>query len=190
MLVNNNVNKKEKSTSLLLDIVESFISSFVVLMIIYVFLAFPEVVSGASMEPTLYNSERILVEKVSKRFNGFKRGDVIVFHPPSNGNVDYVKRIIGVPGDVFKISDCSVYITSNGEKFVLKEAYLYENTCTYSGPKFVEAKSMKIKENEYLVLGDNRPRSADSRVFGLISEDRVVGKAVFRFWPLDKVSFL
>lgn len=186
----NNVNKKKNGASLFLDIVESFISSFVVLMVLYLFLAFPEVVSGASMEPTLYSGERILVEKVSKRFNGFSRGDVIVFHPPSDDNVDYVKRIIAVPGDVFKISDCSVYITNSGEKFVLEEPYLYDSTCTYSGPKFEDGKSMKLENGEYLVLGDNRPRSADSRVFGLISEDRIVGKAVFRFWPLDKASFL
>lgn len=183
-------NKDKQKSSILLDIAESFLSSFIILMVLYVFLAFPEVVSGASMEPTLYDGERILVEKVSKRFNGFSRGDVIVFHPPGNDDIDYVKRIIAVPGDVFKLEDCSVFITNSGERFLLEEPYLYENTCTYSGPRFEEGKAIKVLEGEYLVLGDNRPRSADSRVFGLISEERVVGKAVFRFWPLGKASFL
>ena len=191
--MNENENEKSKentNSSLLLDIVESFIFSSVVLMVLYLFLAFPEVVSGASMEPTLHDGERILVERVSKRFNGFSRGDVIVFHPPGDDGIDYVKRIVGVPGDVFKIADCTVYITNSGDRFVLEEPYLYENTCTFSGSRFEEGKAIKVKDGEYLVLGDNRPRSADSRSFGLLSEDRIVGKAVFRFWPLDKASFL
>src|SRR3989344_2372656 len=97
-----------------LEIIESFVTSFVVLAIIYLFLAFPEIVSGASMEPNLEDSERIIVEKVTKYISKppFDRGDIVVLHPPQNGNIDYVKRVIGLPGEVVGISDCKVDITN------------------------------------------------------------------------------
>jgi signal peptidase I len=159
-------------------------------MIIYGVLAFPEIVSGASMEPLLYDGERILVEKITKNITGFERGDVIVFHPPNDNNIDYVKRVIGLPGDVVKISECQVYVTTEGKRFVLDEPYLYENLCTKGGIGFSEGKAQRILEDTYFVLGDNRDRSADSRLFGPIEIDRIVGKAIFRFWPPSKISFL
>lgn len=182
--------KQNFGKQILLDIIESFVSSFIVLMVLYIFLAFPEVVSGASMEPYLSDGERILVEKVTYRFEKPQRGDVIIFHPPEKDNIDYVKRVIGVPGDVVKIADCKVYITRDGERFEAEEPYLYGDSCTKGGPGFAEGKAKRISEGEYFVLGDNRGNSADSRVFGLIPEDRIVGKAVFRFWPLSKTDFL
>lgn len=182
--------KKEDSNffNFFAELVESFITSLIVLMLIYVFLAFPEEVSGASMEPFLFDSERILVEKVTKRFDPIARGDVIIFHPPGEDNVDYVKRVIGLPGDVVKISDCKVYVTSDGEKFVLDEPYLYEDMCTSGGPEIREGRALKLDEGEYFVLGDNRNKSADSRIFGLLGEDRIVGKVFFRFWPPSEVG--
>lgn len=182
--------KQNLGKQLVIDIIESFVSSFVVLIVLYLFLAFPEVVSGASMEPYLHDGERILVEKITYRFQEPQRGDVIIFHPPENDNIDYVKRVIGVPGDVIKISDCRVYITRDGERFEASEPYLYEDTCTRGGIGFSDGRATRISEGEYLVLGDNRGNSADSRVFGLITTERIVGKAIFRFWPLSKVEFL
>jgi len=173
-----------------LELAETFVVSLAVLLIIYGVLAFPEIVSGASMEPTLYDGHRILVEKVSKHFKEFERGDIVVFHPPDNDRIDYVKRVIGVPGDVIKISDCKVFVTTGGSRFTLEEPYLYEGECTHGGPGFFEGKAQKIKNDEYLVLGDNRGKSADSKVFGTIGVDRMVGKAVFRFWPPSEISFL
>jgi signal peptidase I len=185
------VNSKEeikKESNLLLDIVESFISSFVVLMVLYVFLAFPEIVSGASMEPILRNGERILVERISKHLAGIERGDIIIFHPPGQDSVDYVKRVIGVPGDVVKVSACKVYVTTEDGRFELEEPYLYEGTCTEAGPSLKEGRAQKVEEGEYIVLGDNRTKSADSRMFGPIIFDRVVGKAALRFWPPSEIQ--
>src|SRR3989344_2704815 len=173
-----------------LELVETFVVSFIVLTVLYGLIAFPEIVSGASMEPGSEDGDRILVEKVSRIFTGFDRGDLVVLHPPDDDNIDYVKRIIGIPGDVVKISDCEVFITRDGNRFVLEEPYLYENTCTSGGKYFQEGKAQKIEEGYYLVLGDNRDRSADSRVFGPIAQERIVGKAVFRFWPPSKLGFL
>lgn len=178
------------SKDFLIELAETFVVSLVILFLIYGFLAFPEIVSGASMEPLLQDRDRILVEKVLKNFQEFERGEVIVFHPPDDDHTDYVKRVIGIPGDVVKIADCKVYITRDGSRFTLEEPYLYTNKCTNGGPGFPEGRAQKIKEGTYFVLGDNRDHSADSRLFGPIDEERIVGKVVIRFWPPNKVSFL
>ncbi len=173
---------------LLNEVVETFLASFLILMLIYWFVALPEVVYGASMEPTFFSGERILVEKVTKHISGFSRGDIVVLHPPGNDGIDYVKRIVGLPGDAIKILDCSVYISRAGEKFKIAEPYLYSSTCTTEGKTIKEGRALQLEENEYFVLGDNRNRSADSRTFGVITEDRILGKVAFRFWPFDKVE--
>lgn len=170
----------------IIELLETFVTSFVVLMLIYWFVALPEVVVGASMEPTIYNGQRIIVERVTKNFKNFERGDIVVLHPPENDNIDYVKRVVGVPGDVIKIYNCEVFISRDGSKFVLQEPYLEEGICTSAGDKIKEGHSIKVEEDEYVVLGDNRNSSADSRLFGLLKEDRIVGRVAMRFWPLSE----
>lgn len=174
--------------NVILEIIESFITSFVVLSAIYLFLAFPEIVSGASMEPNIHDGERILVEKVTKYFSPtpFKRGDIVVLHPPGDDSIDYVKRVIGLPGETVGYMDCKVVISDGSGNKTLEEPYLYEDTCTADAM----GKSRRLEDNEYVVLGDNRGKSADSRVFGPIAADRIVGKVIFRFWPLNTISFL
>lgn len=180
--------KNETYLDFIIETLETFLTSFIVLMVIYWTIALPEVVQGASMEPTFYTGERILVEKVTKRFSDFDRGDIVILNPPGNDNVDYVKRVIGIEGDIIKILNCNVYITRDGEKFVLDEPYLYDGVCTIEGPSLKEGRSVEVKAGEYLVLGDNREKSADSRVFGLIKKDRILGRVIFRFWPIEKAK--
>lgn len=178
------MSKKE----VILELIETFITSFVVLMLIYWWVALPEVVSGASMEPTIFDGERILVERITKNFKSFDRGDIVVLHPPENDNIDYVKRIVGVPGDVVKILDCNVYVSRDGEKFRLEEPYLEGGTCTSGGKSLREGRSIRLDEDEYVVLGDNRTKSADSRLFGTLKEDRIIGRVVLRFWPPSQIK--
>jgi len=179
-------NIKPKEPIFLYDIFETVVTSIVVFLVVYAFLAFPEVVKGASMEPTLYTGERILIERVTKNFQGFQRGDIVVLHPPGNDNEDYVKRIIGLPGDIVKIEGCRIYITNEEGKFMLDESYLYDGTCTVGKNSVKDNRSIRIDEGHYMLLGDNRNVSLDSRRFGFISEDRILGKLVVRFWPLNK----
>lgn len=176
--------------TILKEFVETLLSSIIILMVLYYLLAFPEIVSGSSMEPNIYDGERILVERVSRIFNGFNRGEIVVLHPPEDDNIDYVKRIIGIPGDTVRISDCKVFVSRDGKRFMLEEPYLSAETCTQGGVRFNEGKAQKIEDGTFLVLGDNREKSADSRIFGVISEERIVGKVVFRFWPFSQISFL
>lgn len=164
--------------------------SAIVLFAIYLWVAMPETVFGASMEPNFYTGERVIVDKVTKHFREFSRGDVVVLNPPGNDDIDYIKRIVGIPGDIVKIKDCNVYISVNGEKFILREEYLSPQICTSTSSWLKEGHSLKIDGGFYLVLGDNREESADSRIFGLVSKDRILGRVIFRFWPLGKLGFL
>ncbi len=182
------VNNDEGVGKFVLEMLETFLTSFIVLMVLYWTIALPEVVKGASMEPTFYTDERILVEKITKKFNDLDRGEIVVLHPPGNDDIDYVKRVVGIPGDIIKIKDCTVYISRDGEIFELEEPYLKEGVCTSDGPMLKEGRSLRIDEGQYVVLGDNRSHSVDSRAFGLVSEDRIVGRVVFRFWPAEKAE--
>lgn len=174
----------------ILELIETVITSAIVIFTIYATIALPELVQGASMEPNFYTDERILVEKVTKYFKEYKTGEVVVLNPPNNDNVDFIKRIIGEPGDIVKILDCDIYINRDGVKYKLSEQYLPEDTCTPAGAKLQEGHSVKLGANEYLLLGDNRTNSADSRFFGLVERDRIVGRVVFRFWPLSRIGFI
>ena len=182
--------KFSKFKSFFIELLETFLTTLIVLFIIYATVAMPEQVVGASMEPNFHTGERILVEKLTKHFKSFERGDVVVLNPPGNESSDYIKRIIGIPGDIVKVFDCQVYISTDGKKYVLDETYLPERTCTSEGPRLKEGRSIKIEENEYLVLGDNRARSSDSRYFGLVEANSILGRVIFRFWPLDKLGFI
>jgi signal peptidase I len=174
----------------LIELVETFISSLIVILVLYMWVALPEQVWGASMEPNFHTGERVLVEKVSKHFNDYERGDVIVLNPPDNNNIDYIKRIVALPGEMIKVTDCEVHIVRDEKRFILDEPYLADNTCTSGGPRMQEGRYIKLEEDQYFVLGDNRNNSADSRYFGVVEKNRIVGKAVLRFWPVSKMGFL
>jgi len=176
--------------SFMFELAESFISSMLVLFLLYKFIAMPEVVRGASMSPNFEDNERILMERVTRHIKPFERGEVVILHPPENSHIDYIKRIIGIPGDIVKIKDCQVYINRDGQKFVLEESYLLKDTCTMDGPRLREGRSLRLKEGEFAVMGDNRTNSLDSRVFGVVKEKDVIGKVIFRFWPFDRLGFL
>lgn len=183
--------RKEPFLKLFLsDVGESLVSSIMVLAIIYRFVAVPEVVHGASMYPNFDSGERILLEKVTKNFKPYKRGEVVILHPPGNEKVDYLKRIVALPGDVVKIKDCKIYISKDGQKFELQEDYLGSSVCTTEGSFFREGHSIRLSDDEYLVFGDNRGNSIDSRYFGSVRGKNIQGRVVFRFWPLEKAGFL
>lgn len=176
-----------KAKEIIGELVETLSTTVIVVLVIYWLVAFPEVVFGASMEPTFYTGERILVERITKHFDKYDRGDVVILIPPEDER-HYIKRIVGIEGDIVKVLDCNVYISRDGEKFVLEEPYLYDDMCTNPGPALTEGRGLRLNEGEYLVFGDNRKVSQDSRLFGVVTEDRIIGKVVLRFWPLNKVS--
>lgn len=172
------------------EALETIFTSIAVLLVIYMTIAFPEVIVGESMEPTLQTGDRVLVENFTKRFGTYERGDVVVLIPATEDEKHFIKRIIGIPGDIIKVVDCGVFISRDSEKFKLNESYLQENTCTRGGNGLREGRSIRLGANEFVVLGDNRGNSVDSRMFGIVKKEEIIGKAVVRFWPPTKYTYL
>lgn len=136
-------------------------------------------VQGTSMQPLLADGERIIVNKFGYRFHPIERGDVVVFWYPREPQVSFIKRVIGLPGDVVELRRGAVYV--NGQR--LEEDYLaaqYRDTDNYP--------PTEVKKGYYFVLGDHRNSSNDSRSWGEVPERYIYGKAVFRFWPLSKLG--
>jgi signal peptidase I len=139
-------------------------------------------VEGLSMYATLDDNDYLIANKIDYRLHPPQRGDIIILRPPTSNSTDFIKRVIALPGERLLIRDGIVYI--NGHK--LDEPYLPEAWTTLNNPApWSVGDGAVIPANEYFVMGDNRNRSQDSRIFGPISRDRIDGRAWFRIWPLD-----
>ena len=146
-----------------------------------VFLYQPVRVEGTSMLPGLQDQERIFINKFVYRLEPIERGDIVVFHYPFDPSKSYIKRVIGISGDKVRIVEGQVYV--NGKP--LKE--------TYVPGEFFDYRSMSetvVPQHSYFVLGDHRSLSNDSRDFGPVDESYIYGKAVFVYWPMDKLGIL
>ena len=167
---------KKGKKSMIKELLETIISAGVIAFIIITFIGQVTVVQGASMETTLHNKERLIANKIGYRLESPKRGEIIIFRPPLDTKRNYIKRIIGIPGDKVEIVEGKVYVNDEA----LEEPYV----------KYKSYESMPIAtvpENSYFVLGDNRPNSSDSRFWGFVPRKNVVGKAWIVFWPLNKM---
>lgn len=151
---------------------------------IRLFIAQPFIVSGASMQPTLDTGDYLVIDQISYELHEPKRNDVVVFRYPNDPDKFYIKRIIGLPGETVEIADDTTTITNteNPDGFVLDESYV---TLGSIGNQTVNE---ELAEDEYFVLGDNRESSSDSRVWGPLPEDNLVGRALLRLLPLDKIE--
>ena len=171
------------------DLVKIVVISLAIIIPVRYFLIQPFYVQGSSMEPNFHNSEYLIIDEISYRFNDPQRGDVVVFKYPRNPQEFFIKRIIGLPGEKLKFKSGDIYVYNDmyerGVK--LKEKYLPQGVET--GQSGSDIESVKLKEDEYYVLGDNRNASRDSRSFGPVDESMIVGKVLFRGWPLDKMEF-
>jgi len=159
------------------DILLAIVISFVMV----VFLYQPVKVEGTSMQPELLDQERIFVNKFVYNFETIHRGDIVVFWYPKDPSKSFIKRVVGVPGDVVQIKEGQVYI--NGQ--LLEERYVptgYQDLDSYA--------PLRVKDGYYYVLGDHRNASNDSRSWGLVPRKYIYGKAVFRYWPVEKAGFL
>ena len=161
------------------DLLVSVVIAIVVILFIYQ----PVKVEGTSMMPALVNDERIFINKFVYRFGSgtIARGDMVVFWFPQDLSKSYIKRVIGIPGDTVEVDDGLVKI--NGQ--MLNESYV--------PPEYRDHISMppaRVPEDQYFVLGDHRISSNDSRQWGMVPRRDIYGKAVFVYWPLDKMGLL
>jgi signal peptidase I len=139
-------------------------------------------VEGLSMFATLDNNDYLIANKIDYRLHAPQRGDIIILRPPTDNSKDFIKRIIALPGERILISEGVVYI--NGHK--LDEPYLPEQWVALNNWGLPDG--TVVPANAYFVMGDNRNRSQDSRLFGFITRDRIDGRAWFRIWPLNNLG--
>lgn len=135
------------------------------------------IVQGPSMQPTFEESQFLIVSRVNYLLGEPEHGDIIVFHYPGNPDEDYIKRVIGLPGDVVEIRDTQVYVNGTA----LDEPYINE-PCQ---PAYCDDNTWELGSDEFFVMGDNRNRSSDSRSFGPVLQEYIVGEVLIRYWPPD-----
>jgi signal peptidase I len=160
--------------SVLREVLETIVLTVVIFLLIQTVVRNFRVV-GTSMKPNLEDSQYLIVDKISYRLGEPQRGDVIVFEPPNRPGEDYVKRVIGRPGELVEIRNGQVLINSES----LEEPYI-----TFRGSYSMSPR--RVGANELFVLGDNRNQSSDSHSWGMLSMDKVVGKAWISYWPPDR----
>lgn len=174
-----------------LDLVETVAISLSIFLVVYLFLMQPHQVNGQSMVPNFQDGEHVMTDKISYKFREPMRGEVVVFHaPPAAGCVegtgcDFIKRIIAVPGDRVAVHDNAFWI--NGQK--LPEPYIPDNFEILPGRATLD-EEIYLAPDEYFVSGDNRPHSSDSRFWGPIAKDDIVGRVFLRYWPIQEIKLI
>ncbi|MEA5576810.1 signal peptidase I [Anabaena sp. UHCC 0451] len=155
-------------------------------LLIRTFIAEPRLIPSESMYPTLQTGDRLVVEKVSYRFHPPTIGDIVVFQSPPelqrrgyDKNQAFIKRVIGMPGEVISVANGKVFL--NGQP--IPEDYIAE-------PPNQPFPPVKIPEDQFFVMGDNRNDSNDSRYWGFLPRQNLIGRATFRFWPLDRIGLI
>ena len=206
-------NKKEeiieKSTkSALREIFETVVFVLVAVILIRFFVGELRWIPSSSMYPTLIEGDRIFVEKVTKPFRAPKRGDVIVFYPPDETlktdflsvmarltgilckDVAYIKRIVGLPNDKLEIKkeNDNFYVYINGKKEI--EPYILSETDWIDCRDDMYCDPFQIPDGQYFMMGDNRGNSQDSRFWGFLPEKNIIGRAVFKFWPIPRMGLI
>jgi len=152
----------------------------VVVIPIRIFVASPFVVDGDSMYPTFENFDYLIIDEFIYNFQAPARGDVIVFRYPDNPSIFYIKRVIGLPGEKISINRGVIVVTTlTGEKLSLVEPYIVNEDATYT-------KDISLHSEEYFVMGDNRPRSSDSRIWGPLPKKNIIGRVDLRLLPIKK----
>jgi len=180
-------NNKQPNEFLLFiwEVIKITIISLVIILPIRYFIAQPFFVKGASMEPSYQDGDYLIVDEISYRLTKPKRGDVIVFRFPQDPHQFFIKRIIGLPEETIEIKDNKITIFNQSHPlgFVLDESsYLPPNQQTRGYLK------IKLDDNEYFVLGDNRLQSSDSRRWGPLNKTFIIGKTFIRAWPIDRIA--
>jgi len=176
--------KLQKGLAGIWELIKYALIALIIVVPIRMFVAQPFVVSGDSMFPTFHDGEYLIVDELSYIIGNPERGEVIIFRYPNDTKRFFIKRIIGMPNEEIKIQNGEVTIINkeNPDGFTLTEPYIDE--------KFNTTTSFKTGADEYFVLGDNRNRSSDSRVWGTLPSKLIVGRAYLRLLPFKEISYL
>ncbi len=168
----------------IVELLKSAFFAFVTIYLVRYFLFKPFYVRGASMEPNFFEKEYLIIDEISYRLREIQRGDIIVFRYPQHAKEFFLKRIIALPSEEVKIKNGQIIIFNqiHPHGFTLKEAYLPDGLQTRGDKEFI------LAADEYFVLGDNRTNSWDSRSFGLVKRDLIIGRVWLRGWPLGRLT--
>lgn len=164
------------------EMVEASAFALGIFVVFYLFFFQVGIVNGASSDPTVVDGEKFITDKVSYRFYEPARGDFVVVTSPKNQNVDLIKRVVGLPGETIMIADGSVFLNDK----LFAEDYLQSGVRTFSESFLQEKVPFLIPNDHFFVLGDNREHSSDSRDFGPVARELIVGKVVLVVWPPER----
>ncbi|MGH7204430.1 MAG: signal peptidase I [Candidatus Levyibacteriota bacterium] len=177
----------KKAYAFTLDLLQTICLAAAIFLVIYIFLYRPFQVSGDSMYPTFKDKEYIMTDMISLKLGDPHRGDVIVFKAPTDNEKDFIKRVIGLPGDTVLVKDGFVYL--NGKKLD-ESVYLHPDVRTYGGNFLHDGQPFTVPPGNYIVFGDNRPFSSDSREWGLLTRKAIIGRSFFVYWPLNVIRLI
>lgn len=173
---------QEQRDNFFTELLKFTLLAFVIVIPVRLFIAQPFIVSGASMIPTFENGQYLIIDELSYRFEEPKRGDVVVLRYPRNPKEFFIKRVIGLPTETLEIRNNTVsIIKADGDTMTLNEAYV-ANEGNGSGMRIT------LKADEFFVMGDNRPESSDSRVWGPLPRENIIGRAFLRLLPFHTLS--
>jgi len=175
---------EEQRENIFTELLKFALIAVIIVVPVRLFVAQPFIVSGASMEPTFDHGEYLIVDELTYRFDGPTRGDVVIFKYPKDPTQYFIKRIIGLPNETVNITAGGVSVTRpGGEAVALNETYVVNEG---NGGNL----TVMLKEDEYFVMGDNRPESSDSRVWGILPKENIVGRALVRLLPIQSATLL
>ncbi|PIY71795.1 signal peptidase I [Candidatus Roizmanbacteria bacterium CG_4_10_14_0_8_um_filter_33_9] len=169
-----------------MDILETVVFIGSLFIVVYLFVMQPNQVKGASMDPTFNTGNYIFTSKVTYKLRSVHRGDVVVFKSPKNPDIEYIKRIIALPKDTIEVRDSEVYINN----IKLTEPYIAAKTNVWEGGFTKNGEPFTIPDGEIFVMGDNRPRSSDSREFGPVPISSIIGQVFYRYFPANKIGII
>ncbi len=196
----NKENSAESEKSLVREVIETIILALVLAFALRTFVIQAFYIPSGSMENTLLPGDMILVNKFIYYFTDIKRGDIIVFKYPNDPSKDYIKRVVGLPGDTLEIKNGDVYVNDKilEEKYtkekaaddMIMHAHIEKDASGTAGTPVAAAERIKVPEGKLFVMGDNRNNSQDSRFWGFLSHSALKGKALVIYWPLSRIGFI
>jgi len=177
----------KKITKIIADVLQGIVVVGALAVFLYGFVVQPHEVSGSSMFPTFKDKEFLLSNLLAARFQTLSKGDVVVFHSPIEAEKSYIKRVIATAGDQVRVEGGKVFLNN----ISLDESkYLGPEVQTYSGSFMQEGQNVTVPEGNILVMGDNRPFSSDSREWGFLLEDKIIGQSIVRIYPTSTFTVI
>lgn len=176
------ITTKKRILGIFIEVVQVLVVSIAIIVPVRLFLIQPFYVQGVSMEPNFFDHEYLIIDEISYRFSDPRRGDVVVFHYPEDPSQFFIKRVIGLPGETVEIANGQVKIYNDDHpngKVLDETAYLDQDVTAAT-------QTVTLKPGEFYLLGDNRSASLDSRFFGPVTRDHIVGRVWIRGYPIDR----